>query len=94
MDNLRNDFKKQLDLSISNQFIKNDLLRIKKTILNSQKSTNFQMKTNKKEVQNKDIKDPIKNLKKETSRKASLERNNKNNSSMILEGVYFILFSQ
>ena len=94
MDNLRNDFKKQLDLSISNQFIKNDLLRIKKTILNSQKSTNFQMKTNKKEVQNKDIKDPIKKLKKETSRKASLERNNKNNSSMILEGVYFILFSQ
>lgn len=90
MDQSGNDFNKQNRFSLTDQLLKNDLLKKKNSILDSQKSTLLKIKTDSKDVQNNFNKDSRIVVNKESSRKGSIEKNFKNNSSIIFNGVKYL----
>ena len=87
MDKSANDLKKQIRFSYNDQLLKNDLIKKKNSLPDSQKSNPIQIKIDSKEVHNNFNKDSRIILIKESLRKDSVEKNLKNNSSIIFNGV-------
>lgn len=87
MDKSGNDFKKHIRFAYTDQMMKNDFIKKKNSLPDSQKSTPLQIKIDSKEIHNNFNKDSRIVLNKESSRKSSIEKNYKNNSSIIFNGV-------